>query len=145
MIGSIAAHANPKFGFFATHPWDARAGTLARMKKSLQKILAENVEALMKHRPEVGTEKLLRAKAKIGGGTLDGIRQMDKAPTLRTLEKLAKAFDIEPYQLLIPDFDPKNPVIARLMPNEQKFYRHLEEDIRRLQQTMADYGAEINE
>jgi hypothetical protein len=31
------------------------------------------------------------------------------------------------------------------MPNEQKFYRHLEEDIRRLQQTMADYGAEINE
>lgn len=114
-------------------------------RKSVQEILAENVAALMKHRHDVRTEKQLRDRAKIGGGTLEGIRKRTKAPTVVTLEKLAHAFDLEPYQLLIPDLDPANPLVARLPPNERQFYEHLKAQVLRLQETVSEYGEDIAE
>ena len=47
--------------------------------------------------------------------------------TLRTLDILATAFGLEPYQLLIPGLDPANPQILRILSaSEQRLYEALE-------------------
>lgn len=50
------------------------------------------------------------------------------AITMTTLERIAGAYDLEPYQLLIPGLDAKNPQVLRaLSPADENLYRALEE------------------
>lgn len=51
-----------------------------------------------------------------------------QAVTVRTLERIAAAYGLEPYQLLIPGMDAKNPQVLRsLSPAEERLYKALEE------------------
>jgi hypothetical protein len=140
MIGSIAAHRKPKVGFHATRTRDAWVATIEHM--SIRETLAENLIALMSATPECGTEKLLRKRAKVGGGTVDGARQAKSAVTLDSLDKLAKAFGLEAWQLLVPNLNPRNRPVIHLTESERHFYARLETQIRTLQQELAQYIVE---
>lgn len=48
------------------------------MESPARKVLAQNLKRLMEHHPDLGTEKLLRKKARIGGGQLDVARMSAK-------------------------------------------------------------------
>jgi transcriptional regulator with XRE-family HTH domain len=50
------------------------------------------------------------------------------AITMSTLQRIAHGYDVEPYQLLVPGLDPKNPQVLRaLSAAELKLYAALEE------------------
>jgi hypothetical protein len=94
--------------------------------KSAQLVVAENLKALMLHRNigAVDTAKLLRVKPFQVRRLMAGTHAM----TLRTVETIAQAFGIEPYQLLIPGLTPEDPQILRVLsPSERRLYQALEE------------------
>ncbi len=135
----------PIVGLQATHTWALNAATLRAMARSARKILAENLTALMKYHEDASSQKAVRDKSRVGGGTFDGAVNATSNTTLDSLEKLARAFGLQPYQLLIPDLDPKNPLIARLPPNEKAFYKNIEDNLRVLQEQVAEYRAKVQD
>lgn len=58
--------------------------------------------------------------------TVQRIMAGEASATLEQLDRLAKALDLLPYQLLIPDLDPNNPqVVAGATMEEQELYRKI--------------------
>jgi transcriptional regulator with XRE-family HTH domain len=75
--------------------------------KPAVEILARNLNALMEWR---GTaNRRLATACGIGEGSIQRIRRGQAAATLTTIEAIAKHFGFEPWQLLIEDFDPRQP------------------------------------
>lgn len=100
-------------------------------------ILAKNLRALMEAaRCGLNTQaKVAAATNRRQGGAARGVDQTTVSRILRaehrvqidTLEAIAAAYELEPYQLLVPGLDPKNPQILRaLSPEEENLYRALE-------------------
>jgi hypothetical protein len=80
------------------------------MKKAdLKLVLWENVSALM--RSHYGKENLTRlaADAKIGPGTASRIKQQETSVGLDTVDAIAKAFKLDPWQLLVPHMNAEHP------------------------------------
>jgi len=79
----------------------------ARMKNSKQ-ILWANVLALMKR--DFGRENLttLAKKARIGPGTVTRIKEQSTSVGLDVLEQIARVFNVQPWQLLLPELDVDN-------------------------------------
>jgi hypothetical protein len=73
-----------------------------RRVAALQQTLWDNVSALMKK--AYGSENInrLAREAKLGPATIQGIKDADRSVRLSTIEKVAKAFKVEPWQLLAP-------------------------------------------
>lgn len=86
------------------------------------KVLWNNVKALMDH--HYGEENLnrLAREAKFGPGTASRIKEQKTSAGLDTLDKVARAFNLETWQLLVPGLDPAAPPAAvpqpRLSPSE---------------------------
>lgn len=75
--------------------------------KSAVDVLARNLNALMDWR---GTaNRRLAAACGVGEGSIQRIRRGQTAATLSTIEAIARHFGFEPWQLLVEDFDPKQP------------------------------------
>jgi hypothetical protein len=102
-------------------------------------ILAKNLAALMKASPECGTRLLLREKAKLGGGSVDGAVTAATAVTIDTLEQLATAFGLQTWQLLVPDLDPSNPPVMHLSDSEREFYKRIEDKMQQLQRELKNH------
>ena len=48
--------------------------------------------------------------------------------TMSTLQRIAEGYDVQPYQLLVPGLDPKNPQVLRALSQaELNLYKALEE------------------
>ena len=66
---------------------------------------------------------------KAGGpsnGTLDRIRRMESGCSIDELDKLAKVFELESWQLLVPDLDPTNPpLLAHVSQRQLDLYAKL--------------------
>lgn len=87
-------------------------------------VLWANVSALMRER--YGKENLtqLATDAKVGPGTASRLKAMDTFAQLDTIEKIAAAFGLQPWQLLVPGLEPGNPPVLRdASPAERKLYR----------------------
>lgn len=98
-------------------------------KQSLSAIIHANVAKL--RRLAGGGKKLgQRAFAElvgIGEGTIWRIDQMQGGTNVETLEAIAAKFDIQAWQLLIPDFDPKNPpMLVPVTPSERLLWEAVE-------------------
>jgi transcriptional regulator with XRE-family HTH domain len=65
-------------------------------------ILATNLRALMAARPDLGTLPKVTARTGVSNGTLDRIRRAVAATRVDELEKLARGFGVEPWELLRP-------------------------------------------
>lgn len=89
-------------------------------------VLAENINRLMEANVALESNPKLARRAQIGIGSVARIRNAQTDITLDTLTKLAEAFDLQPWQLLVPDLDPKNfPVLRNLSPQEAELYDRL--------------------
>ena len=101
------------------HTHSAYYGIMVK-SKNLRDILAANTTALR------GARELSQAKvAKLSGGIMDQttvgrIERAEIATTVDMIDGLAKAYDLEPWQLLTPDLDPKNPPILREPTREER-------------------------
>jgi transcriptional regulator with XRE-family HTH domain len=97
----------------------------------VEKILAENVRALMDaNKMTLGTQpKVAKAtRGKLDQTTISRVLAAKHRVQIDTLQALDEAFDVEPYQLLIPGLNAKNPQVLRaLSPVEEKLYKVLEE------------------
>ena len=66
------------------------------------------------------------ADDQIAKSTVQRIMEKEASATLEQLEKIARALELSPYQLLIPDLHPTNPqVVAGATLEEQALYRKI--------------------
>jgi hypothetical protein len=65
-------------------------------------ILACNLRLLMQRHPELNTLPKLTARSGVSNGTLDRIRRGAVATRVDELEPLARAFGLQPWELLLP-------------------------------------------
>lgn len=75
----------------------------------VRKIISENLVQLMRANRGVHTLELVAAKAGVSVSTVSRIIRKDVAPSVDALEKIAHAFDLDTYQLLICDLNPVLP------------------------------------
>lgn len=72
-------------------------------------VLAENLEALRIAARDLNTQPKIAKKAGFDQKTAWRIFNKVNEPTLEQLSKFAKAFGLQPWQLLVPGLDPINP------------------------------------
>jgi transcriptional regulator with XRE-family HTH domain len=97
-----------------------------KRRRPVREVVGENVSRLIEAR-KWGTEEAAE-KLKMKPMQLRRIKKAENAITMTTLMKLAEGFDVEPYQLLVPGLDPRNPQILRtLSAKEEALYRAMEE------------------
>lgn len=89
-------------------------------------ILAKNVQALMDARPNLDSNPKLAKRISASTATISRIRNAETDCTLDTLDKLAAAFEISAWQLLVPGLGAHNyPVLRTLSPQESDMYERL--------------------
>lgn len=92
----------------------------------IESVLWANVLALMTH--HYGKEHLsnLAKKAKIGLATIGRIKKQETSVGVEVIDKIARAYDLQAWQLLTPGFDPANPPVLRpLSAAEVRLYERL--------------------
>ncbi|MCY1169052.1 hypothetical protein D9M73_90660 [compost metagenome] len=98
------------FGIYCQPNSVAHLNYRSRMaEKSIAEIIWENVSALMKQR--YGREFLagVAKDAKIGPTTMTRIKERQPSTGAKTISAIAKAWGLEPWQLLVEDLDPIHP------------------------------------
>lgn len=91
-----------------------------------ERILADNLNRLMAERWALDSNPKLSAVTKLSTSTISRLRNAAAACTLDTLDLLAEAFEIWPWQLLVPNLDPANfPVLRTLSAEEAMMYERL--------------------
>ena len=75
-----------------------------------------------------GKENLTRlaADAKIGPGTCSRMKAQETSVGLEVIDKVAALFDVEPWELLVPNFSPDNrPTLQAITSAELDLYRRI--------------------
>jgi len=103
-----------------------------RMKRAPTEIVSANLRALMldSDMAKWGGEPNQSMLAKLSGADqrmIGRVLAQELSPTVDMLEKLARAFGLHAWQMLIPDLDPRNPPVVVMSEAERQFYRRLEE------------------
>jgi hypothetical protein len=129
--------------------------------RTLKKTIAANVDALMRHHwGHVNKSKLARAAAerdpltgnvlaKAGQGTYDRLQDEDRDVGISVLRRVAGAFGMQAWMLMVPDLDPaKPPNCVAMTPLAADCARSLDqiedEDLRRKLHAMIDQLARRN-
>lgn len=89
-------------------------------------VLWTNVQALM--RKHYGGENLSRLSREcdVGLGTSARIKRRQTSVGIDILAKIAERFDLQPWQLLVPGFDPDNPpTLVPVSAAERQLYERL--------------------
>jgi len=102
------------------------------MKPNLRAQVAENLRALMIHAEMVNkqgepNQTTLSKASGVDQRTVGRVLACEQSPTVDLLDKLAAAFNLQSWQLLIPRLDPKNPPVFAITEAERSFYRRLDE------------------
>jgi transcriptional regulator with XRE-family HTH domain len=98
---------------------------------STAKVLGENLAALMAAHPDLNSNPKLAAKTRLGTGTISRLRNGMVDANLDTLERMAKAFNVEPWQLLVAGLDPGNlPTLQPISEEERKLYARIAEAVK---------------
>lgn len=97
------------------------------------KVLGVNLTALMGHHAELNSNPKVSKKTKLGTGTISRIRNGEVDVNLKTLEKLEEPFEVKPWELLVPGFDPANrPTLQPMTEQERKLYAKLAEVVKEI-------------
>jgi transcriptional regulator with XRE-family HTH domain len=98
---------------------------------NVRRILSGNLRTLLAYNKERGERpydgKTLAAKSGIDGGTISRIINEHQAPAIDTLGDIAKAFKLRPWQLLVPDINPRNPPVVPESETERELYTRLQQ------------------
>lgn len=95
----------------------------------MRQVLAQNLENLLAYHysdyPNITSRmKALQAEHGIPWTTVQRIIKRENGGNLETLESVALAFQLSPYQLLLPSLNAKNPQVVRgATKDEQRLYR----------------------
>jgi transcriptional regulator with XRE-family HTH domain len=89
--------------------------------------LAEAVQNLLDYAADHGRPcsnlKALGKKAGIGASTIRRILDKTVSPSIDKVDAIAKAYGLQAYQLLIPDWKPSNPPVVPYTATEKALYR----------------------
>lgn len=77
--------------------------------------LARNLKLLMQSNPNFDSNPKLARASDIGIGTVSRLLNAQVDATIDTVAKVAKCFDLTPWQILVPDLCPKSPPVLRVM------------------------------
>lgn len=90
------------------------------------KVLSQNLKALLKHGHGPSTQMDLAARSGIAQATIGRILRAETSATIDTVAKIAKAYGLEAWQLLVAGMAPHNPPVLRtISPEEQALYERL--------------------
>lgn len=110
---------------------DVKTHTSAPMAQNdwmgqLRETVSVNLQRLMEEHVELRTQSALARRAKVPQRTIGRIVNREVTASLDVLEALAKPFDLQPWQLLIPNIDPKNPPVLRFASSaEEALYKRI--------------------
>lgn len=93
---------------------------------NVAEIIADNLRALKEDR-HIASDNALARLAHVDQKSVWRILHQEQSPTVDTLEKLARAFGLHAWQLLIPHLDPKNPPVFVMSDTERSLYKKLAE------------------
>ena len=98
---------------------------MQRTQRCPEKVLAENLIRLMGNSIGLNSEAKVAKAGKLGQRTVNRAKN-GKQVKLESLKGLAAAFDLSPWQLLVPDLDPNNPPILAMTDDEKALYKRLQ-------------------
>ncbi len=113
-------------------PHTLRAGvcTLSDMP---HRVLASNLAKLMATSLDMKSQRAVAKRADIDQRTVGRILNQEHSPNLDQIAALAEAFGLLPWQMLVPDLDPKDPPSVQLSRTEAAMYA-------RVVQSVSDFG-----
>lgn len=89
-------------------------------------ILANNLDALCTSHKTLKSQSAIAKAAKVDQKTVGRILNKTNEPSLEVLSKIAKAFGLAPWQMLVPDLEPTNPPMLASESNAlKKLYTNL--------------------
>lgn len=91
-------------------------------------IVADNLERLRARHVSLNTQSAIGREAKVDQKTVGRILNKAHEPQINIIAKLAKAFGLETWQLLVPNLDPQNPP-SLVSKDERELYERLREEI----------------
>jgi hypothetical protein len=93
-----------------------------------KRVLWKSVSALMlKHYGGENLSRLAR-DCKIGPGTVSRMKEAETSVGLEIIDKIAKHFQLQSWELLVPTFDPANrPTLQPVSEQERRLYERLRE------------------
>lgn len=101
---------------------------MTKPRDPLRQVLRENLRTLMKNNNDEGQSDLHR-RSGVAQSTIGRILADEgENARIETLERIAKAYGLNAWQLLIPDINPKNPPMLRIAGEVEKaLYARLED------------------
>lgn len=87
--------------------------------------LAANLAALMAASVDLRTQTAVGKRAGVDQRTVGRILNQEHSPNLVQIGKLAAAFGLQPWQLLVPHLDPTNPPVVHLTQAERELYARM--------------------
>lgn len=93
----------------ASHTWESLDPTIPFMDTNATEVLAATLRRLCAPGQRFESITALGARADLGKSTVDRLKKGESAPTLTTLDKIAHAYSLQPWQMLVPDVDPAHP------------------------------------
>lgn len=82
---------------------------------------------MLKHYGKENLTRLAR-ECKIGPGSASRLKEGETSVGLDIVDKIAKHFHVQPWELLVPHFDPDNrPALQPLSESERRLYKRLAE------------------
>lgn len=95
-------------------------------KPTIESVLAANLNALMASDESLNTVEKLAKRSGVGTGTIDRLRRAEVSARLHTVAAIAKAFQLAPWQLLVPDLAPSNaPLLQPVSESERAWWAKL--------------------
>lgn len=100
---------------------------------SATEIFVRNLKLLMATNRHLKSQNQLAKQSKVGQTTISRIIRREQEPTLELMEKLIRPFDVLPWQMLIPDFDPADPPVTKRVDLQQRLllerFKHVAEEV----------------
>ncbi len=101
-------------------------------------VLAQNLRSLMASHADLASQSALHKKSRVAQATIGRIlRDGGENARIETVEKLARAFGLEGWQMLVPGMEPTNPPVLQPVTRAE---RQLYEKLRMVAQDIAKYG-----
>lgn len=103
-------------------------------------VLRDNVEALIRHRygskknGQVVWHKLVSEEG-IANGNAQRIKDADTSIGVKLVHQVAERFNLQAWQLLVPNLDPSNPPVFAMTAAERQLYSKIREAAQNLPNT----------
>lgn len=100
---------------------------------SATEIFVRNLKLLMAANRHAKSQNQLAKQSKVPQSTIGRILRFEQEPTLEMMERLIRPFDVLPWQMLVPDFDPADPPVTKQVDLQQRLllqrFQHVAEEV----------------